>query len=222
MSFQCNLWMLLKFYIQHMWPQALCVPSVEETLCVYCLCSKPGLSCSSSMSGCFAQCCWLIYNSTDYSNKDYLQCTHWHTFFLSSLPSICHYLFIPTCTCFLSPKSQLLPSPQLNALLNALFPSVCFHYPSLLPLFLLSLSVSLWLHPKIPSYYSPSLRFYFSFSLFHCPLYQSPSICPHHLSLSFSRSLSPSGLQLKYYKCYCILAKGQISKAINQYSERIM
>lgn len=130
----------------------------------------------------------------------------------------------------LHPHLHLFPLPQISATsissikcsLNALFPSVCFHYPSLLPLFLLSLSVSLWLHPKIPSYYSPSLRFYFSFSLFHCPLYQSPSICPHHLSLSFSRSLSPSGLQLKYYKCYCILAKGQISKAINQYSERIM
>lgn len=40
---------------------------------------------------------------------------------------------------------------QLNALLNALFPSVSFHYPSLLPLPLLFLLLSLWPHPKIPS-----------------------------------------------------------------------
>lgn len=66
-----------------------------KTHCVYCVCYKLSLSCKSSMSGCSALCCWLLYNQTDYSNKDNLQCPLWHTFFLSHLPSSCHSLFIP-------------------------------------------------------------------------------------------------------------------------------
>lgn len=135
MNFCC--WSLYRTYVA---TGTLC----SQCLKTYCVCSKPSLSCRSTVSDCSAQCCWLLYNSTDYSNRDNLQCTCWHTFFLSRLPSICRYLFIPALTCYFH-------LAQLNALLNALFPSVSFHYSTLLPLSSLSLSMSLWLHPKIPS-----------------------------------------------------------------------
>lgn len=106
---------------------------------------------------------------------------------------------------------------QLNPLLNALFPSVSLHYPSLLPLSLLFLSVSLWLHPKIPS-----LSLLLPLFLCYAVLSISRHLSSLTISVSLSLPLSPSGLQLKYYKCYCILARGQMSKGINQYSERIM
>lgn len=107
--------------------------------------------------------------------------------------------------------------------LNALFKS--FVSSCLFSLFIVSsfhctlffLSPSLWLHPKIPSSVSASLPLSLS-----CPLSVIiHSICSRHRSLLYP-PLFPSGLQLRYYKCYCKLALGQISKAINQYSKKIM
>lgn len=76
---------------------------------------------------------------------------------------------------------------------------------------------SLGLHPKIPSSVSATLPLFVLSSLsviVH-------SICSRHRSFLYP-PLFPSGLLLRYYKCYCTLALGQISKAINQYSKKIM
>lgn len=71
----------------------------------------------------------------------------------------------------------------------------------------------------IPKFPALSLHLCLSLS---CPLSVIVhSICSRHRSLLYP-PLFPSGLQLRYYKCYCRLALGQISKAINQYSKKIM
>lgn len=158
-----------------------------KTYCgVYCVCSKPSLSCRSSVSGCSAQCRWLLYNSTDYSNKGDLQCTHWHTFFLSRLPSICHYLFIPARTCFLSPKSQLFSSRSIKRSLKR-FVSLCLFSLSVTASSLFVLFISVTLAASQNSQLLLTLSALLPlFPLCHCPLYHLPSICPHHLSLSFA------------------------------------
>lgn len=158
----------IEVYIYHMWPQAFSVWRHCVSVCVcLCACGKPSLYCRSSMSGCSVQCCRLLYNCADYSNKDNLLSSYWHTFFLLSLPSIC----LPILR---APHLGYFHLTRLNALLNALFPSVSSNYLAFLLISLLSLFMSFWLQPKIPSYYSLFLYLYI-FSV-PCPLYQSPSI----------------------------------------------
>lgn len=123
-------------YIQHMWPQALCVPTVD-CLKTYCVCSKPSLSCRSSAPGAAGS---YIRVPTTATSLTCSALTHWHTFFLGHLPSICHSasaLFTLVCSPSIVGYFHL---AQLNTIFNALFPSVSFHYLSLLPA---SLSLSL-------------------------------------------------------------------------------
>lgn len=203
-----NLQPLVRSPMTERWsPWRECISSATCECCwsLYPACTATGTFCSgvlrdalcpcagrSGVSGCSAQCCWLLCNGFQHGGWPAVNPL---TYLLCVPPFLFrHHLFIPARTCFLSRKSQLFPSRSIKHLC---FRPSLFSPPS-------SLSVLLWLHPKILP--APPTSFALS-SLSHPPA---------HVSLSLS------GLQLKYYKCYCILAWGQICQVINQYSERIM
>lgn len=128
------------------------------------------------MLGCSALCCWRLYNQTDTATRitcSALSDTH---SFSSTFPRAVTLSSYPS-----SLASQIFAT-QLNALLNALFPSVSFHYQLLPPFSMLFLSVSLWLLPKIPG-----LSLHLPFSLLSALLSIS-----HHLQYLPSPSMSIS------------------------------
>lgn len=104
---------------------------------------------------------------------------------------------------------------QLMLPLNALF-SFCLFSLSVAAFSLFAAFIGVTLagaqNSQLLLILSPLVPLFLSFSLssLSAAIYLPSSSEPPLLTLSLS------GLQLKYYKCYCILAGGQISTVINQ------
>lgn len=135
--------------------------------------------------------------------------------FSPTFPPLCHCLDLLVCS---APKTQPL-SPhsikrsllKLSFLLSILiihhcFLSLCAFF------FFISVTLAVYQNSQLCLCISASL----------CPVLCLLSRTVSALGIVASFIHFPSGLQLRYYKCYCMLALGQISKAINQYSKKIM
>lgn len=220
MYFQSNLRMLLRFISSMCGHRHFMFPVFEDILFVLCVCvcSKPFLSRKTSVPSAAGSYITLLITATRITCSA-LADTH------SFSPAFTRSVAIS------SSRLALVSSP-----LNLSYFHFCsikrslWHFVSFC-LFSLSVATSslcalfyrchFGCVPKLPA----SLCFHFFFLSFSLSSLSVAIYLPSastSLFLSPSLSLAPSGLQLKYYKCYCILARGQISKAINQYSGRIM
>lgn len=134
-------------YIQRMWPQAFCVLSVwrRRVFAVNPVCPAVPV-CRAVLPSAVGSYITVLIRATRITCRA-LADTH------SFSPALPRYGAISSSLLALVslPLLSYFHLAQLNALLNALFPFVSFHYPPLPPLSSLFLSVSLWLHPKIPS-----------------------------------------------------------------------
>lgn len=159
----------VEVHMQHMWPQALSVPTVKclKANCAHRVRAVNPVCPADPVLQAVLPSVTSLYNSTDYSSKNNLPCTHWHTFFPPASPRSVAISSSQLTLVSSLPQLGYFHLTQLNDLSNmlSLFPSVSFHYLTLLPFSLLSLLVSLWLHPKIHGYYSPFLHSYLYFSL---------------------------------------------------------
>lgn len=177
-----------------MWPQAVSVPSVK-CLKTYCVCTVCAVNpvcpadpvCRAALPTAAGSYITVLITATSITCGE-LTDTH------SFSPTFPQSVTISSALLTLVSSPPILSYfhlMQLNALFNALFPTVSFHYPLLLPL-----SPSLYLcHfgciPKFPAITHP-LCVSTSFLTFSLSSLSVTSICPHHLSLSFSPPLSLS------------------------------
>lgn len=211
-------------YIQHMWPQALSVPTVK-CLKTHCLC----VPCVQLTQFVLQIQCFRLFRLVLLALPVLVTTTRVTCSALCDTHSLSLSLDLSVSP---HPSSQLPPNlncfnlTQLNTVLNALL-SLCLFFC----LFSLSVAVSslfaiFFICATLATSQNsplllPAVHFYLFFILFSLSFLSVAFICPHHLCLCLSPFFL-SFLQLKYYKCYCVLAGGQISKVINQYSERIM
>lgn len=73
----------VEVHMQHMWPQALSVPTVKclKANCAHRVRAVNPVCPADPVLQAVLPSATSLYNSTDYSSKNNLPCTHWHTFF---------------------------------------------------------------------------------------------------------------------------------------------
>lgn len=73
----------VEVHMQHMWPQALSVPTVKclKANCAHRVRAVNPVCPADPVLQAVLPSATSLYNSTDYSSKNNLPCSHWHTFF---------------------------------------------------------------------------------------------------------------------------------------------